>query len=112
MSLKPIDIQTNILQMNNAAAELNKQKGSNINNVNYAASMTEKASVEKSSKIEETDKVEPTLHALDNEEKDKSQMQGQGEGEKKQKKELNEKEKEDLKLFDDPSKGHFIDIKE
>ncbi len=108
--MKPIDIQTNILQMNNAAKEISKQKGADLNNQNYAAALIEKNSVEKGNKIVEADKVESALHVLENEVKDnRSRNQG---GKKEQNKKSKEEKEESQELFVDPNKGFMIDIKE
>ncbi len=110
MSLKPIDAQINILQMNNAAKEISKGKNIEQEKQHFAASLVEKEGVEKSKKVEEPEKVESTMAPLENEIKDerhKDEKNQKSEHEKKSK-----EEKEKTKLFQDPSKGVFIDIKE
>jgi len=111
MSLKPIDLQTNILQMNNAAKEVTRGKDVSLQQQQYASAMSAKEGVEKESRIGEVDPVEALIAPLENEfkdhrsrqEKDRKKFDGQG-GE--------EKAEEEKSFFDDPKKGRLIDIKE
>ncbi len=111
MSLKPIDLQTNILQMNNAAKEVNKSKDVSLQQQQYAHAMSNKESLEKDSKISEIDAVEQSTAPLEDEFKDSRSKQEKEKRnfEGKNKAELKEEEKS---FFDDPKKGFLIDIKE
>ncbi len=110
MSLKPLDAQINILQMNNAAKEITKGKDIDSNKQNIAASLVEKDSLEKSSKVDKTDKVESTIAPLENEVKDdrNKNQNSKNDDDSKSK----SKDGKDSKLFDEPLKGLFIDLKE
>ena len=107
--MKPIDIQTNILQMSNAMKEISKQKQGNLHQLSFAASVSEKEHLKKENTVEEVDKIEATVGPLENELKDERGKKFKKNEAEKRKKEESEKKKS---LFQDPDKGYFIDIKE
>lgn len=108
MAIKPIDMQTNVLQIDNAAKEIQKHKEIDIQKQNVALALQEKQSIEKSKKIEQPTKVESTLEALDNDLNKRNQEKSKQEKKKKQ-----EEQKKETSFFSkDPLKGNLIDIKE
>lgn len=112
MSLKPIDLQTNILQMNNAAKEVFKGKDTSLQQQQFAASLVEKESHDKDNKISQVDKVESLIAPLENEFKDHRSRQEKDRRKSEHGHEQGEEEKKELSFFDDPVKGRLIDIKE
>jgi hypothetical protein len=110
--MKPLDLQVNILQMNNAAKEITKQKQGSIHQQNYAAAHTVKESVEKNEKVSKTDRVEAAIPPMENEVKDERSKKEKFLEKKWHDKPEKEKEKKNSDFFEDPEKGRFIDIKE
>jgi len=110
MAMKPIDLQVNILQMDSANQEIQKQKKIDTNQQKYAASFIEKESIEGKSKVEKTEKIQSTIAPTENEKKDerKKDMKKQKEGEKNS----SQKNDNDEGIFKDPDKGIIIDIRE
>ncbi|HOJ50287.1 MAG TPA: hypothetical protein PKW55_05700 [Spirochaetota bacterium] len=110
MAMKPIDLQVNILQMDNASQEIQKQKKVDVNQQNYAASLIERESIEGKSKVEKTDKIQSTIPATENEKKDERKKEMKHN--KKNKESSKDIEEDKDNIFTDPDKGMIIDIRE
>lgn len=115
MSIKPVDLQTNILQLNVAAKEITKLKETSREQQLYAATLSEKEGKENPDKVEKVDKVEATIAPLENEIKDdrsKGHKNKKNAGKQKRESESAFYEDEKDNIFSDPSKGQIIDIRE
>lgn len=110
MTIKPIDIQTNIGQMHEVARQSHAQNESLVAQMHHLDKEAKDKGVNADSRLEETDKTENAANRLDSESEGSSRRYQRGHGKHGEPQEEEETPKK-IEVVKDQNLGRFIDVK-